>query len=298
MSKRNVLSLLLVSLSVVTLAQKKALLKWKIKPKEVITYTTTMKEIDSSKYKEFSVNFNGMFGKLGNIDPDSTLNKEIETKLLLSKLNKYLDASLVTYLTRNKNGLIDISVNYKQPDSVAANFKEFVKDTNKDAWVDKMLAMTTKNIQLRGAINDSGIIESFYTKNDQRNLIALLFQLPGKQVKIGESWPLDVHLISMDQNFKCDSSYKKNVVSLVGIKKIDGETIAFLKYDIAEYVSGVFMSPFSGTDKKTVMKISFNALSEFSIDKGRWVSYDGIMSLLASGIMNTNTTKKLSLIAD
>src|SRR5579872_2155619 len=121
MSKQNTLLAALVLFSVITHAQKKALLKWKIAPKEVLVYSTTMSEIDTSKFKGFSVDFKGMFGKLASIDTDSTLNKEIETKLALNKINKFLNTSLVTYLTRNKNGLIDITVNYKQPDSVAAN---------------------------------------------------------------------------------------------------------------------------------------------------------------------------------
>ncbi|HXB13052.1 MAG TPA: hypothetical protein VNZ45_13780 [Bacteroidia bacterium] len=266
-------------------------MRWKLHPDEVITYTTIMQEIDTANFKDFSMDVKGFFGKLSNLDGDSLLNKEIEAKKFLAHLNKYLNGSLVTYLTGNKKGLIDISVNYKQTDTAKDR-----KDTSIDN-ITKIMEMMTKNVQLRGMINDSGAIKSFYVKNDQRNLIALFFQLPGKEVKVGESWPLDVHFLSMDQNFKCDSSYRKNLVHLVGIKKMDGETIAVLNYDIVEYISGDYISPFQGTNKMTTMKMTFNALAEFSIDKGRWDSYDGIMSLVANGIMNSNTTKKFSLSA-
>jgi hypothetical protein len=290
-NKRALVTLLMLFISLTSYSQKKVFMRWKLHPDEVITYTTIMQEIDTANFKDFSMDVKGFFGKLSNLDGDSLLNKEIEAKKFLAHLNKYLNGSLVTYLTGNKKGLIDISVNYKQTDTAKDR-----KDTSIDN-ITKIMEMMTKNVQLRGMINDSGAIKSFYVKNDQRNLIALFFQLPGKEVKVGESWPLDVHFLSMDQNFKCDSSYRKNLVHLVGIKKMDGETIAVLNYDIVEYISGDYISPFQGTNKMTTMKMTFNALAEFSIDKGRWDSYDGIMSLVANGIMNSNTTKKFSLSA-
>jgi hypothetical protein len=63
-----------------------------------------------------------------------------------------------------------------------------------------------------------------------------------------------------------------------------------------EYVLGDFNNPFAGSNKKTMMKMTYNAIAEFSIDKGRWSSYDGIMSLTATGVMTTNTTKKFALL--
>lgn len=283
-----------LSLSVISFAQKKVFLKWKLQPKEVISYKTTMSEIDTANYKDFSIDASGLFGKLGSIAHDSLFSsdKDIEAKKFFTKLNDYVkNGSLITYLTKNKKGIIDISMTYKQADTTSGN----VKDTSVGKEYAKFIEELTKGIQLRGAINDSGAIESFYTKNDQKNLIALFFQLPGKPVKVGDSWPLDVHFISMDQNFKCDTSFHKNIVTLIGTKKVNGETIAVMRYDIVEYVYGDFMSPYDGSNKKTMMKMTCNALAEFSVDKGRWISYDGIMSLIASGVLSSHTTKKVSL---
>ena len=282
-------------MSVITYAQRKVFLKWKLQPGEILSYKTIMEEIDTTKYKDFSVDFKGFLGSLGQLADDSNLdiNKEIAAKKFMGLLNKYLNSDMMTYLTEKKKGLIDITMSYNKTDTASANTKDTSEYRMKD--LAKMMQMMTKNVQLRGAINDSGSVESFYTKNDQKNLIALLFQLPAKQIKVGESWPLDIHFISMDQNFKCDTSYHKNLVTLVGIKKVNGETIAVLKYDVVEFVSGTFASPFEGTDKPCMMKIGCSTLAEFSVDKGRWVSYDGIMSLVASGVMNSHTTKKLSL---
>ena len=126
----------------------------------------------------------------------------------------------------------------------------------------------------------------------------MMFELPGKSVKPGDTWPLSIHLISMDQNFKCDSSYHKNSVMLINIENKDGEHIATLKYDIVEFVDGEFMSPFNGSDVKTSMKMTYQGIATFSIEKGRWTLYEGVMSLSSSGIMSSQSTKKISLIAN
>ena len=45
------------------------------------------------------------------------------------------------------------------------------------------------------------------------------------------------------------------------------------------------------------MKITYKALADFSIEKGRWVSYNGIMASSSTGLITAQTTQKFSLIA-
>lgn len=87
--------------------------------------------------------------------------------------------------------------------------KKNKSDSTANEMVDMMQKMSG-GVMLRGAVYEDGSIESFYVKNDQRNLIALFFQLPDKAVRIGDTWSIDVNFISMDQNFKCDTSFKQN----------------------------------------------------------------------------------------
>ena len=103
---------------------------------------------------------------------------------------------------------------------------------------------------LHGEISEEGIIKSFYLANKQKNLVALFFQLPGRPVKVGDEWPLDIQLLSTDQGFICDSSYRKNVVRVVNISNSDGEHIVTLNYDIIEYVHGSYKLPFFGNGRK------------------------------------------------
>ncbi|MES1220680.1 MAG: hypothetical protein ABUT20_34590 [Bacteroidota bacterium] len=161
-----------------------------------------------------------------------------------------------------------------------------------------MMMKLNGNVMLRGAVNEGGSIQSFYVKNDQKNLISMFFELPNRQISVGDKWTLAINFISMDQNFTCDSSFKKNAVTLIDLKQTGGQTIAVLKYDIEEFVLGDFNSPMTGGSKKTTMKMIFNAIAEFSIEKGRWVNYDGILSLKATGVMTSATTKKVKLTAE
>jgi hypothetical protein len=89
-------------------------------------------------------------------------------------------------------------------------------------------------------------------------------------------------------------------VTLIDIKTINGEKIAVLKYNIVEYVKGDFNTPSFfgnvGGQKETMMKFTHQGIAEFSVDKGRWVNYDGIMSLETTGVMTTNQNTKFTLI--
>ena len=178
----------------------------------------------------------------------------------------------------------------------SAETNDFDTDDNRMA---EMVHSMNQGIMLRGSVYETGGIHSFWIKSSQKNMIAMLFELPNKPVKIGDSWTLEINFITNDQNFKCDSAFKANKVTLIDLKQVKGETIAVLKYEFEEYVEGIFNSPAmfrSGGAIPTTMKFTFHALAEFSIKKGRWLSYDGIMSLKANGVMTANTKKKFSLI--
>jgi len=87
-------------------------------------------------------------------------------------------------------------------------------------------------------------------------------------------------------------------VTLVSIETKNGEHIATLKYDILEYVDGNFIMPFNSEPIKTTMKMSFQGVGKFSVENGRWVSYDCLMSSTNTGMMTSQSTKKFSLIVE
>lgn len=268
-------------------------LKWKIGEKEKVTYLTLMSEIDTSIIE---INF-GDFCKSFS---DSTWKGISEIKHLLKKLNQSMqNIDYVSTLTNNGKGIIDIvmTTRPKEKDNEVSN------DTidSKEDEILKMMQSLNQDVMLRGSVYATGGIHSFWVKSNQKNLISAFFELPTKPLKIGDTWKIDINLISNDQNFTCDSSYKTNEVSLTDIKKDNGETIAAIKYNIVEYVSGTFISPSfmgCGGEEKTMMKITLQAIAEFSVDKGRWISYNGIMSVDATGYITAKQNTNFTLIGE
>lgn len=292
---RKILTLALGLFAITAFGQKseKVELNWKINSGETLSYQTVMTEIDTSTVK---FNFGGLFDALS----DSTNENTDEAQKLFEELNKsFQNIDFVTNLTNNKNGIIDIVMQTRPKENV----EEVKSDTldEKMAEMMKMMQSMSQGVMLRGSVFETGGIHSFWVKSNQKNMIAIFFELPQNPVKVGDTWELDVNLIANDQNFKCDSAFKVNKVTLTDLKMENNETIAVLKYEIIEFVDGTFNSPSfmgKGGPTKTMMKFTHQAIAEFSIEKGRWISYDGIMSLVASGIMTSNIKKKFSLIRE
>ena len=269
-------------------------LKWKIGQNENLSYATVMSDIDTSSIE---MDFSGLFKSL----TDSTSSGLKESKDFFKKFNDaFKNQDYVTTLSTEKDGVVDIVMTTRPKENTQET--EIDSTNTKEAEMLKMMQSMNQGIMLRGSVYETGDIHSFWVKSNQKNLIAILFQLPANPVKIGDKWSLDINLIANDQNFECDSAYKINEVTLTDIKKVDGETVAVLKYNIVEYVNGDFNSPsFFGNEsgkKKTMMKFSHQGIAEFSIEKGRWITYDGIMSLEASGVMTANKKTKFTLIKE
>ncbi len=268
----------------------KIVLKWKLKPGEVLTYKTALDEIDTANFKSTTFNIGSLIKTL----KDSSSDKKVDE--LVKEFNKeFKNTTLISMLTEQRMGIIDIALRLDKKEISGDSTGDSASIAAKEML--KYFQSLSKGVALRGAVNENGNVQSFYLKNDQRNLIALFYELPDKPIKVGDSWGLDIHFLSMDQNCVCDTSYRKNQVKFIGIKKDGTETIAILKYDIEEYVSGDYGSPMSDKSVKTMMRMTYNGIAEFSVEEGRWKNYNGIMSLTASGIMDSHTTKRVSLIA-
>jgi len=265
-------------------------LKWKLKPKETLVYKTVMKEIDTVNHKDLSMD--NMMRAIG-VRDSTHIN---EMRRLMTQLNKEIDKSdLVTKLTERRKGIVDIEM------AIVDTSKEPISFKGRDADdslrnIGRLFNKMSSGISLRGAVNEDGSLESFYIPNGQRNLVCLFFELPAKSIKPGDSWSLNTYLITLDQHFECDTSYRKNQVIFNSLETINNEHIANIQYDIVDYASGDFKPPMSRESIKTTMKMTYRALAKFSIERGRWISYDGLMSLSSSGISESQSTKKFSLI--
>ncbi|MDC8006368.1 hypothetical protein POV27_20100 [Aureisphaera galaxeae] len=283
---RRLLTTLCLLVTIVTFGQKnrRVDLKWKIDKNEKLNYSTLMRDIDTSAVE---MDFGGLFKSLMDITND----KLEEKREFLEKLGKeFNNSEYVTTLSNKGNGIIDVIMIHKPK----VDRKEIQYDTtNSDLGeILKLRQLMDQGAMLRGSVYEEGPIHSFWVKSKQKNVIALFFELPDRRVKVGDKWSIDINLIANDQNFDCHTSHKINEVTLIELKKVNGEKIAVLEYNIEEYVKGDFNAAYvlGGDDKKleTMMKFSYQAMAEFSVDNGRWLNYDGIMSVEGTGALTTH----------
>jgi hypothetical protein len=249
-------------------------LKWKLKPDETIGYKTAMEQVESS---DFEIDF-------GN---DKNMPKE-EFKEIFDGLKKEFEkTSFITTMQWNERGNIETKM-----------FTEGFNDKETKPIDPKNFnpASMMKGVMLRGEINENGQIESFYLKNAQKNLIALYFELPNKPVKIGDTWSLNVSFLQYDQSFVCKSADRTNNVELIDVLKDKNDTIVVFKYDIYESASGYMKNPMTNEKIESSLSMSFNGIAEFSVSKGRWIKYNGIIETIQKGMMSGSSKQKLALI--
>lgn len=285
MFNRLLSACLFVSISFTCYAQNAETLQWRVKPGDSIVYKTIMK---AQRDPDSKVQVPELFK---NLKGDSTNGFDFQKQI--QELQKMEPDYFITSLKRGKKGIIDIEMVLPETNAV--------KDTSQMANLYQMMSKLSGGVMLRGAVYENGDIQSFYLRYDQKNLIALFFQLPGKPVKVGDSWSINTNLISMDQSFKCDSAYKRNNVSVTAIDNTGTDKIVTVKYDIEEYITGTFGLAgglFGGGDGKMVMEMTHKAIAKFSVTKGRWLTYDGVMEThSSSALMGGDSKKTFSLIA-
>lgn len=266
-------------------------MEWKIAPGDTLSYKNIMATIEES---EIDTDMSALFNA---VIPDSL--KNTISKDSLNGFKKMANAmkrasdniELVTRMTNNGGGIIGIYLeNTPEKRSERNNAASL-----SNAMTDLMGGMTN-NVMLRGSVLQKGGIHSFWVKTDQKNLIAMFFELPQKPVMKGDSWQIDVNYIANDQNFECTESYRKNKVTLTDIRKTKDDTIAILEYDLEEYVKGNFGFFGATSGNKTMMRFKFKAKAEFSINKGRWISFEGELESDSTGFMGGKTKKRIALI--
>lgn len=158
----------------------------------------------------------------------------------------------------------------------------------------EMLKKMEGTVQLRGEVDDRGDITSFWLATNQKNLLALFCELPKEAVKVGSRWPLNVNFVQMGHGFVGEKAKRVNQVECSAIEKgADAEVVAVLDYLVVESVEGTFEM---GEQKKpTTMAMSFAGRGRFSVTKGRWNSFSGIMKSKSTGMMSSSTEQELAL---
>lgn len=258
--KKLLLPLLFISFMAQGQNDKKYDLVWKVS--DTLRYETNMDVVQLQDDKDSEEETDSIRSKA----------KEFFKKWSDSNKNKKYGVKLYP----DTKGNIDIAMHIVEQENDSADFFS-------------AFAKMNGNVILRGKISKEGALEGFYYKTDQNNLTAILFELPTHPVAVGESWPLQINLINMDQNFVADSSARRNEVRLEKVIDRNGEKIAVLSYDILEYAAGAFGNPMmkeflqQGSEDRFYLKMTHTGTAEFSVDRGCWLTYNAVME------MDTNT---------
>jgi len=260
-------------------------LEWKIKPGDTLRYQTVMHEVDANSS---CISFNQLF------------------QILTDSARREIDSFQQDFIRQLKEFHHNVRyISHLYPSSHFDDVTEIRVTMHKDStatekagnlFAQMMESMLVDKTVLRGSVYNRGGIHSFWVKTDQLNLISLLFELPAKEVHPGDSWELTpVHYINFDQNFVCVEARKHNRVTLKEIREQGGEQIAVLEYDILEHVKGDYYSPFTKKPVATHMTMTYKARSEFSITRGKWLTYKGLMSVTSGGIFSGKQIMRFEL---
>lgn len=184
---------------------------------------------------------------------------------------------------------------YDRGDQIEVVSYSVSKPEAEDAEEGSFTQILSDKVVLRGNMYKTGGIASFWTKTQQKNLLALLFELPQEPVSVGDSWPIDISFLQMDENFVCDSSFSKNEVYLAEVIEEDNDRIAVINYDIEQFITGSMEVGFIDSEDPSEMKMTFKGQAKFSIDRGRIVFSSGILKVESEGFMNSTSGTRLSL---
>ena len=271
-------------------------LDWKLADDEVVIYTTAMEQIT-----EADTQFN--------FDPLDTLPAEtgdnipsLNELLTLATLNMPQSASFVSVLEKNERGNISVEMRLGQMTFDDTNISEASDVVDGDMLelqqtLREYREQMSGTVQLAGELHPDGSIASFYLEQRQRNLLALMFELPSVPVQVGDIWELDVNCISLGTGFIADHAEKMNRVQLTEITQNEaGEALAVIDYMVIEAVAGTMGGAFMDEAPDTSMTCSFLGRGYFLIDQGRWQQLNGEFKVTSTGVMTTSSAQHIALM--
>ena len=258
-------------------------LKWKI-PTENLYYSPNFGQANGEEnYFELNID---------KILDEKRFNGEVEDRIRKIKFPEA--ANMITVLEELSNGNIK-STSYLQNYTLPISENELT-DEKAQVEAEKFEEIMNKVPQLQGLINTSGKVLSFYLPQRQKNLLALMSELPKDPVKIGDTWEINFICLELGAGFTADAADRVNIVRLTDLKRnVQMENIATIEYLLTEKVSGSMSNPMTQQTIPTEMTCSYIGRHEFNIDQGRWENINGEFSINSTGFMNSRVIQNLAM---
>jgi len=232
----------------------KVLLRWKLPSDSLLTFQTVMRTVESDTVGVLT----DFVPQIKQADYTLVLSDSVEGQIGVEML--------LGDLTFAENG----------PDST---------ETLASALRDLQTTFNSRGVMLKGAIDASGAIQSFWLPQEQRNLVSLFLALPADSVAVGDVWEMeDMNLVSVN-GLPVTKGYKSNRVRLESVETVGGSPVAVLVYALHERVDGP-----SG-----MMAISFTGRARFDIARGRWLQFSGEMDNETTFLMGQSGVQAIVL---
>ena len=278
------LMLLTISITNTVVAEDSTVqLKWKIPVDNLYYFTNFGQSNRDENYFEFNID---------KILDDKNFNEEVEDRI--GKIKFPEESNMVTILEALSNGNIR-STSYLQNFTLPISENELTNERIQEE-AKKFEELMNKFPQLQGVINTSGTNLSFYLPQRQKNLLALMFELPKDPVQAGDTWEINFICLELGVGFTEDFADRVNIVRLADVKKnVQLENIATLEYLLSEKVSGSMTNPMTKQTIPTEMTCSYVGRHDFNIDRGRWENVVGEFRINSTGIMNSRVLQNLAM---
>jgi hypothetical protein len=167
------------------------------------------------------------------------------------------------------------------------------KKTKADKEMAKAVQQMVGKVQIRATMTDWGFVTTDLGR-EQRNLVALMLELPNKPVAVGDSWTHSADLLKMGHNWEGERE-SLNRVELVALEKEGETTVAIIDFTIAERQEGGFPNRRTQKEIPASMETSFVGRGEFLVEEGRWRRVAGRMTTRATGIMQADSDQQFTL---
>ncbi|AGC43308.1 lipoprotein [Myxococcus stipitatus DSM 14675] len=193
------------------------------------------------------------------------------------------ELEMAAELTRLPSG--DVSAQVKMTRVVDASPE---KDAPADVRRRRMFKDLEGQVLATSSLMDIGVITAQLTPV-QHNLVALLFELPGRPVAVGDTWTHSADLVgarSLAELFwEEERSVRVNRVRLSSlVREAKGRTVAVIDFTLMAEDKGEYVSWGPGRKRVPASDAAYYVgRGEFLVEEGRWRTLSGELSLRASG---------------
>jgi hypothetical protein len=160
--------------------------------------------------------------------------------------------------------------------------------------VAKMMEGMVGTVQARATLTGWGLVTS-ELKREQRNLVAIMFELPARPVAVGDTWTHSADLVKMGEGFEGKSEVINRVEFVALEKEAEGRTVAVIDFTLAERHDGQFMNRGLKKPVPSFMEVSHVGRGEFLVEEGRWRKLAGRMTTKAGGVATMDSEAQFSL---